>query len=195
MSTVSPESWQLAAAALGSGGLAVVPTDTLYGLVGPARQPAAVERIYALRQRDADKPLITLIADITDLEQFGLRPSGRAQELLDQVWPGPVSAILACTKPELSYLHRGSGGLSFRLPAREDLRVWLRQTGPLVAPSANPQGQPPATTVAEAQAYFGDAVAAYVDGGELPGHPSALVDLRGDRPRILRTAPGFRLSD
>jgi L-threonylcarbamoyladenylate synthase len=184
--------WQKAAAALLEGGVAVLPTDTLYGLVGSARRPATVERIYHLRQRDQDKPLIVLIGDVSDLYQLIGPQDQRMQELIEGVWPGPVSLIFACQKPELSYLHRNKSGISFRLPAKPELRALLRQTGPLVAPSANPQGQEPAYTIAEARAYFGDDVDAYVDGGQLKGAPSALVDLTSGQPRVLRPGPGFK---
>jgi L-threonylcarbamoyladenylate synthase len=189
-----PADWQAAATALNEGGVAVVPTDTLYGLVGSARRPATVDRIYRLRQRDQDKPLIVLIGNVADLYSF-IGPQGqRTQELFNGVWPGPVSLIFACSKPELAYLHRNKPGISFRLPAKPELQALLRQTGPLVAPSANPQGQEPARTLAEAKAYFGDEVDAYVDGGRLEGAPSALVDLTSGQPRVLRPAPGFRTS-
>jgi L-threonylcarbamoyladenylate synthase len=186
--------WTNAAAALERGGVAVVPTDTIYGLVGSALKPAAVEHIYSLRQRDANKPLITLIGDLSDLERFGLPVRPAAAAILEKIWPGPVSVILACHDPALAYLHRGSGGVSFRLPAKLELRELLRQAGPLVAPSANPQGATPAVTIEEARAYFGEVVDVYVDGGRLEAAPSALVDLRADTPRVLRPAPGFRIT-
>jgi len=188
-----PESWQHAAHTILSGGIAVIPTDTLYGVLVSALNPATVERIYRLRERDAHKPLITLISDVTELKRFGIDPNEAARVLLERAWPGPVTVILPCIDPALAYLHRGSGGMSFRLPAKPQLRGLLRQTGPLVAPSANPQGSEPALTVAEARQYFGRRVDYYLDEGQLQGAPSALVSLLGDEPRVLRPAPGFRL--
>ncbi len=191
--TLEPTTWATAAGHLRAGKIMVLPTDTLYGVVGSALQPTVVERIYALRQRDADKPLIVLLADAAELARFGVTPDERTQALLERVWPGPVSVVVPCVDPALGYLHRGTQGLAVRVPARADLRDCLRQTGPLVAPSANPQGQEPAHSIAEAQAYFGDRVDGYVDGGRLDAAASALIDARTDPPRILRPAPGFRL--
>jgi tRNA A37 threonylcarbamoyladenosine synthetase subunit TsaC/SUA5/YrdC len=78
------------------------------------------------------------------------------------------------------YLHRGSGTLAFRLPRPTALRALLKATGPLAAPSANPAGQPPATTIKEARAYFGLKVAVYADGNAHSGSPSTLVHLAAD---------------
>ncbi len=188
------QDWQQMARVLSDGGIAVVPTDTLYGLVGSARQPAVVERIFKLRGRNMDKPPITLVADIDQIEQLIGRLDERTRALAERVWPGPVSLIFACNRPELAYLHRGSGGISFRMPAKPALRELLLQAGPLVAPSANPQDLEPAHTVDEARAYFDGMVDGYIDEGPLQAAPSALVDVRGAKPKVLRTAPGFNVS-
>ncbi len=82
------------------------------------------------------------------------------------LWPGPVSVVL--------------GPTAFRLPAPAWLRDLLRLTGPLAAPSANPNGQPPAATIEEARRYFGDQISLYVQGGRLTGKASTLVQLEPD---------------
>jgi len=163
--------------ALKAGGLAVIPTDTIYGLVCSALDPAAVQHLYALRQRDPAKPCVILISQLDDLQRFDLTVSAIQQTTLATYWPGPVSVVLPCKSADWVYLHRGAMSLAFRMPADETLRTFLAQTGPLLAPSANPEGSQPATTVAEAQAYFGAQVAVYVDGGQRDGKPSRLVRL------------------
>ncbi len=182
--------WTEAGRRLAAGEVGVLPTDTLYGLVGSALVPAAVERIYNLRQRDENKPMIVLIGEMGDTARLHLAVRNGTRELFNKIWPGPVSVVIAAAAPELAYLHRGSGGLAVRMPARRELLELLHQVGPLVAPSANFAGAPPATTVAEARAYFGDDIF-YVDGGTLAGAASALVDVRGEVPKVLRPAPGF----
>jgi L-threonylcarbamoyladenylate synthase len=184
--------WDEAAGLLGAGGIGVIPTDTLYGVVGSATSPRVVERIYDLRRRERDKPLIVLIEKAADLAKFQIAVSKRTQELFDKVWPGPVSIIVAVPAPELAYLHRGTMSLAFRVPAKSSLRKLLHEAGPLVAPSANLAGMTPAVSVDEAQKYFGDQVF-YVDEGPQTAPASALVDARSDPPKILRTAPGFGL--
>jgi L-threonylcarbamoyladenylate synthase len=76
--------------------------------------------------------------------------------------------------------------LAFRLPADEELRAFLRETGPLIAPSANPEGKSPATTIAEARTYFGEMVDSYQEAGILSGAPSTLVTIEEGKIRILR---------
>ena len=146
-----------------AGGLVILPTDTIYGLMASAQNPAARERLITVRGREAGKPFITLLADQSELIKFNLTPNKAQQEFLNRWWPGPVSVIL--------------NGQAFRVPAPAELRQLLGATGPLIAPSANPPGQPPATTVAEARAYFGDQIDLYVDGGRREGSPSTVVRL------------------
>lgn len=142
------------------GGVAVVRTDTIYGLVARAADQSAVERVYQLKGRDADKACIILIASLDQLyDPASLDTSDK--------WPGANSIILPSPSAP-SWLLRGGDDLAYRLPADEGLRQLIARTGPLIAPSANPQGQPPAQTVDQARAYFGDQVDGYRDGGEVP---------------------------
>lgn len=170
---------------LKKGGVVVIPTDTLYGVVACASDEEAVHRVYRVRGRAPSKPCIILVgdrADITDNELW----TPMHKKLADMYWPGPLS-LVAPTKHTRTYLHRGTHTLAYRVPARDDLRQLLSQTGPLVAPSANPEGNPPAITVAEAIAYFGKYVDGYVDGGTMLGHaPSTVVTLQDDQPKVLR---------
>ncbi len=84
------------------------------------------------------------------------------------------------------HLHRGSGTLAFRVPDNAKLRELLNETGPLIAPSANTENNPPAETIEEAQAYFGDSVDVYEDAGTLHGNPSTLIKIEHGRVIILR---------
>lgn len=94
--------------------------------------------------------------------------------------------ILPCKSTKFQYLHRGTKSLAFRLPKKKPLRELLEKTGPLVAPSANPQGLEPAKNITEAKKYFGDMVDVYVAGGKLEGKPSKLISLLEKKPKILR---------
>lgn len=158
-----------------NGGIGVLPTDTLYGLVGSALSKKAVVRIYRVRKRDLKKPLIILIHSFRDLAVFGIVLSGKEKKVLGAVWPGAVSVLLPCARKRFSYLHRGTNMLAFRIPADAQLRRLLQKTGPLVAPSANIEGMPPANSVTAARRYFGDRVDFYSDGGRRAGKPSTLV--------------------
>ncbi|OHA25381.1 MAG: threonylcarbamoyl-AMP synthase [Candidatus Taylorbacteria bacterium RIFCSPHIGHO2_02_FULL_44_36] len=171
---------------LKNGGVGVLPTDTLYGLVGSAFSPVAVEKIYRLKKRDPKKPLIVLIANWQDLEKFGIEISAADKKILGECWPGPTSVILPTTVDYFTYLHRGTNTIAFRLPKDKRLLKILKETGPLVAPSTNPEGLPPAISIAEAKKYFGDQVSFYEDGGTLADAPSTLIKLENGKIKTLR---------
>lgn len=171
---------------LHAGGVGVLPTDTIYGLVGSALMPKTIERVYKLKKRSPDKPLIVLIADIEELEQFGVVLSEKLIAQLHHYWPGAHSIILPTIDEDFFYLHRGGGTIAFRLPDKENLRELIQKTGPLVAPSANIEGKSPAQTIEQARKYFGTDVAFYIDGGELIGKPSTILEFNGKDMRIIR---------
>ena len=172
---------------LRSGGVGVLPTDTLYGIVASALDPDAVSRVYTLKERDPAKPCIVLIPDIDVADEFGVVLSESLRERLASYWPGPYSILLPTVDETFSYLDRGSGYIAFRIPDDENLREFLRASGPLIAPSANTEGDAPATTVSTARAYFGDDADFYVDGGECDGKASTLLSIEDDgETRILR---------
>ena len=167
-------------------GVGVFPTDTLYGVVGSAFSRKAVARIYKLRKRNPKKPLIILIHALADIDLFGITPDLKDKKILRTLWPGKVSVIVPCNRKKFAYLHRGTDAFAFRVPASSALRRLLKKTGPLVAPSANLEGEPPAKTVAEAEKYFGDTVDFYVDRGRLTSQPSTLVALKNGRISVVR---------
>ncbi len=170
-----------------NGGVGVLPTDTLYGLVGSAFDVDAVDRIYDLKQRSPDKPLIVLISDVAQLEQFGVIISDALTERLRTYWPGPYTVILPTIDDQFEYLHRGTSNIAFRLPDDEQLIELISQTGPIVAPSANVEGTPPAVNTIEARSYFGTDVDFYVEGEDLHGKPSTIISFDGDEVVIERS--------
>lgn len=178
---------------INEGKIAIIPTDTLYGIVGSALNPETVQKIYTIRKRNPDKPCIILISSLGDLSQLGIDLTPDEESLLQKIWPAPVSVVLPCPHPELEYLHRGTDTLAVRMPDDPLLREILAQTGPLIAPSANPEGQEPAHTIAEAKAYFGDEVDFYYDLGNLHGEPSTLITLTNGTITILRHGAGDKL--
>lgn len=162
---------------LKGGGVGVMPTDTIYGIVALANSERAVSRVYALKGRSSLKPCIILISSVEDLTQFGITLTPSREKVLMQYWPGPVSIIMPCGASVPEYLHRGTHTLAFRLPKNVNLQSFLKASGPLIAPSANPEGLTPATTIDEAKNYFGDEVDFYIDGGARVAKPSAVLSL------------------
>lgn len=180
---------------LNDGGVGVLPTDTIYGIVGSALNPKTVERIYKLRRRNAKKPMIVLIGSVRDLNLFGIKPSPATTKLLKKFWPGKVSIILPLSiknresramMKKIRYLHRGTKTLAFRFPSPSWLRRLLAKTGPLVAPSANWEGKPPAHTIKEAKKYFNNKIDFYVNAGRLYSRPSTLIKISRRKVVILR---------
>lgn len=162
---------------LSAGGIGVLRTDTLYGIVARADVEEAVRRVYALKGRDDDKSPIVLIEST---EQLYDKLSIKHQAFVAETWPGPVSVIIPSTKAP-SWIRRGNGSVAYRLPANAELRELIRSAGPLIAPSANPQGMQPAMNLREAKYYFGSAVDFYVDGGTIQNtEPSQLMRLETD---------------
>ena len=167
-------------------GIGVLPTDTLYGVVGSALSKKAVARIYKVRKRDLKKPLIILIHSISDLALFDIVLTSKEKKTLAGIWPGKVSVLLSCAHKRFTYLHRGTNMLAFRVPADVVLRTLLKKTGPLVAPSANREGMLPAQTIGDALRYFGEHVDFYSDGGKRGGKPSTLIAFENGVPVIKR---------
>lgn len=170
---------------LQNGGIGIIATDTLYGIVGQALKRDTVERIYEVKKRTPTKPFIILISSVDDLELFDITLSKSIREKIQVYWPGPVSIILDCPNPRFEYLHRGTNTLAFRLPAKEGLRKLLSGTGPLVAPSANPEGLAPARTIEEAKVYFGDSVDFYLE-GSVNMQPSKIIQITDRGEEVIR---------
>lgn len=172
------------------GGVGVMPTDTIYGVVGSALNSKAVEKIYRLRKRNKNKPMIILISSLDDLKIFRIKTNVKTARFLQKFWPGKVSVILRVRNQEsgikFRYLHRGSNSLAFRLPRPMRLRKLLQKTGPLVAPSANWEGSPPAKTIRAAKKYFGKKVDFYLDAGNIVSKPSTLIHFHQGQAKILR---------
>jgi len=168
------------------GGVGIIPTDTLYGIVGSAFLPDAIERIYKLKGRDYRKPFIILISSIRDVERFGVALDGFSRTFLKEHWPGPVSVILPAPGGKFSYIHRGTKSIAFRLPDKRELIDFIQEAGPLAAPSANPEGETSAKDIEEAKNYFGDEADFYIDGGELNGSASRLVKIDWKTIEVLR---------
>lgn len=174
-------------------GVGVLPTDTLYGLVGSALSKKAVEKIYKLRKRNPKKPSIILISSLADLKLFNIRVNNLTMKQLCHFWPGKVSIILPCPTG-FAYLHRGTKTLAFRLPAKKSLVNLIKSTGPLVAPSANPEGLPPAETIKQAKKYFGKKIDFYIDSGKLSGLPSTLIQIKNNKI-LLKRKGAVKLKD
>jgi len=182
--------WKKAAMLLKEGAIGVIPTDTLYGICTSCFSKKSVEKVYKLKKRDPKKPCIILISSLQDLAKFEIKLTKKQKEILRKIWPARISVVLKCPSLKFSYLHRGSKTLAFRLPKKKFILNILEISGPLIAPSANLETKPPATTIYEARKYFKDTVF-YLDGGKIEEGPSTLIDLTKGKIEILRKGADF----
>ena len=159
------------------GAVGVFATDTIYGIHCMALRKNVVHRIYEIRERNPKKPFIILISSLKDLDLFKIKLKGKTIEFLEKNWPNKVSVILPCPQKKFFYLHRGTDTLAFRLPKKDNLIKLLRETGPLISTSVNPEGLEPAYTISKAKKYFGKKLDFYIDEGKIRSEPSTLVKI------------------
>jgi len=160
------------AGVLRAGGVALIPTDTIYGLHAVATDERAVARIAALKGRGNDKPFVIIASSIDQIRTLG----ATVPEELSLIWPAPLTAIFP------------SGGttIAARIPDLPWLRALLDRTGPLVSTSANRSGEPPVTSPQVLANDLRNGLDGLLDQGELKGRPSTIVDLTGTEPRLIR---------
>lgn len=169
---------------LQSGGIALLPTDTIYGLHVLARNEEAVARLVAIKGRDADKPFVVLGASMQQLEEAGAQFNDRARAALAELWPGPITAVVPLSAPIAA--SRGATTLGVRVPALDWLQALLWKTGPLVSTSANRSGEAPLVAPDQMSEELQPLVGAVVDAGPREGKPSTIVDFTGAEPRFIR---------
>jgi len=177
-----------AVACLRAGNLVGMPTETVYGLAGDARNPLAIEKIFALKQRPRSHPLIVHLADQSWLSRWARDVPDLALEMAERYWPGPLTLVLKRAPSVLSALTGGQDTIALRVPRHPIALDLLRAFGDgLVAPSANRYQHVSPTTAAHVQSEFGDALPMVLDGGPCEiGIESSIVDLSAAQPRILR---------
>ena len=181
------EGMRLAKQALGRGSLAVIPTDTVYGLAADAFSAEAVQRLLDAKGRTRQSPPPVLIPGIDSLYALAESVPERALKLAEKFWPGPLTIVLRA-QPSLQWdLGETKGTVALRVPNNKIALALLAETGPLAVSSANLTGEPAALNAQQALDYLKDSVAVYLDGGEVAiGEASTIVDLTGDELRIIR---------
>ena len=176
-----------AAAALGKGELAVIPTDTVYGLAADAFTPDAVTALLAAKGRGRQMPPPVLVGSRRAAFALVEDVSSSASDLIDEFWPGGLTLVFRSSRSLVWDLGETKGTVAVRMPLHAVALDLLKETGPLAVSSANFSGSPPAVTAADAESQLGDAVSVYLDGGPCPGEiASTIVDVTGPVPRLLR---------
>lgn len=178
-----------AVAVLRAGGLVGLPTETVYGLAAVATNPDAVARIFAVKGRPADHPLIVHLPDASHVGRWTDHTPTALEVLAAALWPGPLTIVVPAGANVPSVVTGGRPTVALRVPAHPVALEVLRRLGEAVAaPSANRFGKVSPTTAAHVAADLGDDVALVLDGGPCDvGVESTIVDLTGDHPEVLRT--------
>ena len=188
-----PEPERLAAAAelLKAGSLVAFPTETFYALGADARNPAAVDRVFAAKGRPGGMPLPVILGDRDDVRGVAAALPEGAEALMDVFWPGPLTLVLPAAGDLPPRLLGEGKTIGVRVSPHPVARAFARASGvPLVATSANRSGQPPPATAAEIEEHLGGSVAAILDAGRTHGgSPSTIVDLTVEPPRLVRAGP------
>lgn len=176
-----------AASAVRRGELAVLPTDTVYGIGADAFSPGAVSALLEAKGRGRDMPAPVLVGSMRAAQALIDDLGSHGRDLMEEFWPGPLTIVCAAT-PSLSWdLGDTKGTVAVRMPMDQIALDLLREVGPMAVSSANLSGRPPAVTAQEAREQLGESVAVYLDGGprESPA-VSTIVDLTYAVPRVLR---------
>ena len=165
---------------LKKGNLVVSPTDTIYGILADATNEEAVKKLYKIR-RPSGRPFIVLLSDESWIEKMCLELPEKVKPLLKIEG---LTLVLPKRCSKYNYINKDS--LAIRIPRRGIIEEILEKLNrPVVAPSANPEGEKPAESVEEAKRYFGDKVSLYIDGGVIKGEPSTVISFV-DGVKILR---------
>jgi len=174
--------------ALRRGGVVVYPTETLYGLGCDAGDGRALRRLAGLKGRDADKPISILVASRAMLDDAVDEVTPLAERLIEAFWPGALTLVLPARSTLSPLLTGGGRTIGVRISPHPTATALVERLGrPLTSTSANPGGSPPPTTVAAAEAYFGDTVDAYVDAGDCSERAgSTVLDCTVGPPVLFR---------
>ena len=188
---VDPSSWENTVSetrkVLKTGGIVAFPTDTFYGLgVNPYKR-IAVDKIYEIKGRDQEKPLLLLIDSILKLENLVEEPSAACIKLMQTFWPGPLTLLFKAT-PSSIHENISADLIGIRQPGKPVTRNILSALDhPLTAPSANISGDNPATTAKQVQDIFGEKVELILDAGECKGgKPSTIINATDSPTRLIR---------
>jgi L-threonylcarbamoyladenylate synthase len=173
---------------LRAGGLAIVPTDTVYGLAADGESEAAARALYAAKGRASIQPTALVLASVHELLARVPELPVAALQVVQELLPGPFTLVLPNPAHRYAWLNaERPAAIGVRVPAVEGPgREVLGGVGALVATSANLPGGPDPRRLDDVPPQLRAAVAAVVDGGELPGTPSTVLDVTGTEPRVLR---------
>ncbi len=184
---MSPEV-RRAAQILRAGGLVAFPTETVYGLGADAASSQAIKKLYAVKRRPAEHPVIVHFANPDSAFAWAREVPPAARTLAERFWPGPLTLVLKRCALAKDFVTGGQDTVGLRVPSHPVAHALLAQFGgPVAAPSANRFGHVSPTTAAHVREDLGSDVDLVLEGGPSEvGIESTIVDLSGPRPVLLR---------
>jgi L-threonylcarbamoyladenylate synthase len=179
---------QDAALVIQGGGVVALPTESFYGLAVHAMDAKAIERLFAVKQRREDNPVLILIPSKQNLESYVVEVSDRARKLVERFWPGGLTLVLFANPSLPRSLTAGTGKIGVRLSSHPVPTALAKAVGaPITGTSANRSGQSSCSTAEEVMEAVGKDIDLILDGGKTPGGKgSTVLDVTLDPPMILR---------
>ena len=173
---------------LANGGVAAIPTDTLYGLAANAFDESAVLKIYELKGRPDGMALPLLLSDAEDVRKCAEDVPAAAWALMERFWPGALTLVVSKSASIPAIVTAGLDTVALRVPDHPVPRAIVKALGaPITGTSANLSGRPGLTSAGAVRDEFGDTIDFVLDGGDAPGGvASTIVDVSGDELRVLR---------
>jgi L-threonylcarbamoyladenylate synthase len=171
-----------------TGGVAMLPTDTVYGLAASPLHPTAVDRIFSLKNRPTKQNLPIMVASVKDMKAMGLDINAAIKKILSSHFvPGDITIVAGFKKKPLLNWLDGREEVAVRIPNHADLLKILEKTGPLMVTSANRHGNPTTPlTIDEVLADLNGAPDIAIDGGIVENVPSTIINCRENPPKIER---------
>ena len=171
-----------------AGGVIAYPTDTVYGLGADPKNIRAVRKLFSIKGRQADRPILLLIKDASEVRDWASEVNPAAERLMKKFWPGPLTLVFKAKPNVMTELTGGTGTIGLRVPGNALTRQLLAALGTaLTGTSANVSGRPSLCTAREASEVIGGMVDLVLDGGRAEGgNPSTVVDVSTERPKVIR---------
>lgn len=175
-----------AISALKVGELAVLPTETVYGIFADATNEAAVQKLYAVKGRPVEKALNMNVADYDTILKFSVHQSAYLEKLVKTFLPGPLTIILEASPEVPEWIHVGKTTVGFRMPSIPATQEVIKALGVLVGPSANLTGSPSPRFYEDLTSAILDKAAVALQDDSIYGLDTTILDLSGEKPKILR---------
>ncbi|MFK4948398.1 L-threonylcarbamoyladenylate synthase [Lactococcus formosensis] len=175
-----------AIAALKAGELAVLPTETVYGIFADATNEAAVQKLYAVKGRPVEKALNMNVSDYDTILKFSVHQPAYLEKLVQTFLPGPLTIILEASPEVPEWIHVGKTTVGFRMPSISATQEVIKALGVLVGPSANLTGSPSPRFYEDLTSAILDKAAVALQDDSVSGLDTTILDLSGEKPKILR---------